>query len=138
MSMFVGLERFIHSLYDLAMPPDVIEDLIKVLRDESIELEDGEPVEVAPTVFGGRFSAENLAQHTQMAHQFLANSVIEAIASLQGSGDAVKQFRDELEGVDADSHAATHTLLKNTQVAVDQHDQNPDTPPVGATEGNNP
>lgn len=124
-----GFEGFVRTLDNLSAPPDVIEDLIKVLHTESTSLEGGEPTEVAPDVFGGRFSAENLAQHTRLAHQYLANSVLEAVASLQDSGDAVKHFHEHLLEIDGASHAATTALINETQQAVNLLDDNRHTQP---------
>lgn len=125
-----GIAGVIKSLTNLAVPQGVIDELVTVLHEESDTLQDGKPVEVPADAFGGRSSADYLAHHTRLAHQHLANSVLEAVASLQGTGDAVKQFNTDIQDTDADAHAATTVLLHRTQHAIDQMDDDRYTPPT--------
>lgn len=122
----------------VVVPPGVIDEIIKVLHDESTSLKSGELPEVSDEAFGGRTSAEKLAHHSRLAHQHLLNSLAEAVAGLQGTEYAVKKFDTALQGVDADAHAATTTLLHRTQHAVDQMDDNRYTPPAVPTTGSKP
>jgi hypothetical protein len=133
-----GTMGVVKTLNAISVPPDVIDEIIKILHLESTSLEGGSFNEVPATWFGGRYSGENLGNHTRLAHTHLSNSVLEAVASLQSTGDAIEQFDRELENADADSHAATTALLNRTQQAVDTLDDNSYTPPVTPIEGSKP
>jgi hypothetical protein len=133
-----GTMGVVKTLNAVSVPPDVIEEIVKILQQESTSLEGGSFNEVPATWFGGRFSGQNLGNHTKLAHQHLSNSVLEAVASLQSTGEAIEQFDKELESADADAHAATTALLSRTQQAVDQLDDNRHTPPALPTEGSKP
>lgn len=130
-----GLMGVRDTLNAVAVPPDVIEDIIKILQVESDELAGGSFNPVPATWFGNRFSGENLGTHTEKAHARLSNSVLEAVASLQGTGQAIEKFDRELEDADGSSHAVTAALIKDTQLAVDQLDDNRNTPPAKTTSG---
>ena len=129
-----GMSGIANTLQSVSVPPDVIEEIIKILQQESTSLEAGSFNEVPATWFGARFSGQNLGNHTKLAHSYLSNSVLEAVASLQSTGDAIEQFDKELESADADSQAATAALLNRTQQAVDQLDDNRLTPPAVPTQ----
>ena len=131
-----GLMGVRDTLNAISVPPDVIEDIIKILQQESDTLEGGKFNPVPASWFGNRFSGQNLGTHTDKAHAKLSNSVLEAVASLQGTGQAIEKFDRELEDADVNSKAATQALLVNTQQAVDQLDDNVNTPPAqGPTTG---
>lgn len=127
-----GLMGVRNTLSSISVPPDVIDQIIKILQQESDTLEGGKVNPVPATWFGSRSSGENLGHHTEKAHARLSNSVLEAVAGLQGTGKAIEKFDRELEDADVNSHAATQSLLVRTQQAVDQLDDNAKTPPTGS------
>lgn len=126
------------ALGKVSVPKDVIAGIIRILEQESTSLEGGSFNSVPSDWFGGRFSGQNLGSHTDMAHRRLSNSILEAVASLQATGDAIETFDKELADVDASSESATTALLSRTQQAVDQLDDDRNTPPATPTEGSRP
>lgn len=133
-----GMTGFVNTLKSIRVPPDVIDDLVKILHEQSTSLEDGSFQDIPPAWFGDRFSAVNLGDHTNLAHAHLANSVLEAVASVQATGEAIELFDKELGSADGNSHAATTALLHRTQHAVNQLDDNRFTPPELPIEGGKP
>jgi hypothetical protein len=125
-----GLTGVRNTLNSILVPPQVIEEIMAILQQESDHLTGGTFPPVPPAAFGDRFSGRNLGTHTSKAHACLNNSVLEAVASLQGTYEAIEQFDRDLENVDVSSQDATTALLRNTQRAVDQLDSNPHTPPA--------
>ena len=120
------------ALNAVKVPPDVINNIVSILESNSSNLEGGHGQfpEVKGTWFGGTNGAHNLGAHTAKAHRKLSNSVLEAVASLQATGTAMKQFDKEMSSADANSDEATRVLLSRTQEAVDSLDDNRYTPPV--------
>ncbi len=129
-----GVGGVVGTLSSIAVPPDVINDIVTILTSESSSLADGMFAPVNEAWFGARPSGTNLAAHTHKAHEKMTNSILEAVASLQQTGDAMKQWDREITAVDADSGAATATLLHRTQLAVDGMDDDRNTPPLGSDE----
>lgn len=127
-----GLLGVRNTLNSLAVPQEVIDKIIKILQQESDTLEGGQFNPVPATWSGNRSSAEDLGHHTERAHARLSNAVLEAVAGLQGTEQAIVKFDRELEDADVSSHAATQALLHRTQHAVDQLDDNFNTPPAGS------
>lgn len=127
-----GLSGVRNTLNAVAVPPDVINNIVSLLESNSLNLKGGHGHFKKPDgeVFGGTYGARNLGSHTARAHQHLSNSVLEAVASLQATGTAMKQFDKEISSADADSEAAARALLSRTQAAVDGLDDNRYTPPV--------
>lgn len=120
------------ALNAVKVPPDVINNIVSILESNSehLDLGRGKFHKPGPDVLGGTYGAHNLGTHTDKAHQKLTNSVLEAVASLQATGDAMVQFDKEMSAADADSDVATRVLLTRTQEAVDSLDDNRYTPPV--------
>lgn len=133
-----GMTGVAKTLTSVSVPPDVIEEIVKILQQESTSLEGGSFNDVPSAWFGGRSSGQDLGNHTKLAHRHLSNSVLEAVASLQSTGDAIEKFDKELGNADADSHAATAALLNRTQQAVDQLDDNRYTSPTAPAQGSKP
>ncbi len=129
-----GVGGVVSTLTSIAVPPDVINDIVSILTSESSTLANGMIPPVNEAWFGDRPSGTNLATHTHKAHEKMANSVLEAVASLQETGDAMKQWDKEISDVDVDSSVATTTLLNRTQRALDHMDDDRSTPPLGADE----
>lgn len=125
-----GLMGVRNTLNSISVPPDVIEQIISILQNESDTLESGTFNPVPANWFGNRFSGENLGHHTEKAYARLSNSVLEAVAGLQGTEQAIVKFDRELEDADVNSQAATATLLRSTDHALDQLDDNARTPPA--------
>lgn len=122
----------INALNAVKVPPDVINDIVSILESNSENLDVGRGQFRKPDgqVFGGTFGAHNLGTHTAKAHAKLSNSVLEAVASLQATGEAMVTFDKEMSSADADSDEAARVLLSRTQEAVDSLDDNRYTPPV--------
>lgn len=129
-----GVSGVVGTLTSISVPPDVINDIVSILTSESSSLADGMFAPVNEAWFGARPSGTDLAMHTHKAHEKMTNSVLEAVASLQQTGDAMKQWDNEVKEVDSDSSAATTTLLHRTQLAVDGMDDDRSTPPLGDDE----
>lgn len=125
------------ALNAVKVPPDVINNIVSILESNSSWLDQGRGNFPKPggDVFGGTNGAQTLGTHTAKAHQKLSNSVLEAVASLQATGDAMVQFDKEMSTADANSDDATRVLLNRTQEAVDSLDDNRYTPPVGPVDG---
>jgi hypothetical protein len=127
-----GLSGVRSALNSVKVPPDVINNIVSVLEETSRDLDLGHGHFRKPDtqVFGGTYSAEYLGAHTAKAHRKLSNSVLEAVASLQATGQAMVDFDKEISATDANSQDATQALLSRTQAAVDSLDDNRHTPPV--------
>lgn len=132
-----GLSGVRDTLKAVAVPPDVINNIVSILEANSRNLRGGHGHFPRPDgqVFGSTYGAQNLGAHTAKAHQHLSNSVLEAVASLQATGSAMQQFDKEISAADADSEAAAQALLVRTQAAVDSLDDNRYTPPVTPVDG---
>lgn len=127
-----GVSGVRDALNAVKVPPDVINNIVSILESnsENLDLGRGQFRKPDASVFGGTYGAQNLGTHTAKAHQKLSNSVLEAVASLQATGQAMVQFDKEMSAVDANSEEATRVLLNRTQAAVDSLDDNRHTPPV--------
>jgi hypothetical protein len=127
-----GVSGVRSALNAVKVPPDVINNIVSILESNSdyLDLGHGQFRKPDGKVFGDTYGAQNLGTHTAKAHQKLSNSVLEAVASLQATGQAMVQFDKEMSAADADSDVATQVLLNRTQEAVDSLDDNRYTPPV--------
>jgi hypothetical protein len=125
-----GISGIRTTLSSVKVPPDVIDEIVKVLEETSGTLDPGGFRAVQGTWYGDRGSARLLASHTDKAHLALANSVIEAVSGIQETGLAMEQFEAEINQADADSEQAARSLLARTQLAVDQMDGDRHTPPT--------
>lgn len=124
-----GISGVRSTLTSVKVPPDVIEEIVAILEENSGDLNPDGFRSVKGTWYGGSASAQVLGSHTEKAHLALENAVVEAVAGLQETGGAIKQFDRELSAADADSEAAAQALLHRTQLAVDQMDGDRHTPP---------
>ncbi|MCW2832912.1 MAG: hypothetical protein JWN68_865 [Nocardioides sp.] len=124
-----GLTGVRNTLSSILVPAGVIEKIVKILQEESDSLSERSFPPVPAAAFGTRFSGENLGTHTDKAHARLNNAVLEAVASLQITTEAMDKFDRELEESDANSHAASTALLRSTERARDNMDDNRNTPP---------
>lgn len=127
-----GLSGVRDALNAVKVPPDVINNIVSILESNSayLDLSHGQFQKPDEAVFGGTYGAHNLGAHTAKAHRKLSNSVLEAVAGLQATGQAMVQFDKEMSAADADSDEAARVLLNRTQAAVDSLDDNRHTSPV--------
>lgn len=130
-----GIAGVTATLNAISLPKDVIEEIGKILQQQSDRIEAKPFNEVNSTWFGDRFSAANLGDHIDLAHSYLANSILEAVASLQKAGEAVERFDREMEDADGNAHAAATRLLYQTQNAVNAMDFDSDTAPARSLRG---
>ena len=126
-----GITGFTKTLQSILVPDSVIAEIVKILDRESGYLPDGNLITpVGQQAFGTGGTGQNLSHHTEKAHAKMTNAVLEAVAALQATGEAMEKFEAELKGIDEDSAVVTRTLLARTQQAVDGLDDDQDTPPV--------
>ena len=130
-----GISGVRSTLSSVKVPPNVIEEIVKILEETSGTLSPEGLRPVNGSWYGDRSSARMLATHTDKAHQAMANSVLEAVSGIQDTGVAMEQFDAEISQADADSEQAAQALLHRTQLAVDQMDGDRNTPPTRAANG---
>lgn len=131
-----GLGGVRNTLNAVKVPPDVINNIVQILESTSGDLDLGHENfrAVNGAWFGGAASAQDLGFHTSKAHLHLSNSVLEAVASLQATGQAMETFDHEMSSADADAEAASRVLLTRTSAAVDSLDDDRYTPPVAPSD----
>jgi hypothetical protein len=132
-----GITGVVSTLKTLAVSEGVIGQIVKILQGESSNLEDGVVQPVKPSWFGGGGSGTTLGTHTDKAHAKVSNAILEAVASLQATGTAMKAFDSDVTVTDENNAAATTALIARTQQAVDMLDDDRTTPvpPVTTQEG---
>ena len=130
-----GISGVRSTLTSVRVPPDVIEEIVAVLEENSGDLNPDGFRGVPGAWYGGSASAQVLASHTEKAHLALENAVVEAVAGMQETGGAIQQFDREISAADADAAAAAQALLHRTQLAVDQMDGDRHTPPSRRSDG---
>lgn len=129
-----GISGVRTTLNAVSVPPDVIEEIVAIIQSTSGALDPDAFHPVTGTWFGDSSSAQTLGVHTDKAHQKMSNSVLEAVAGLQATSDAMTQFDKEISQADADSEASARALIHRTQVAIDSMDGDRNTPPTPAGE----
>lgn len=124
-----GISGVRSTLTSVKVAPDVIDEIVAILEENSGQLDPAQFSTVPSAWYGGSQSARVLGANTDKAHLALQNAVVEAVAGLQDTGVAIEQFDKEISAADADSEAAAQALLHRTQLAVDRMDGDRHTPP---------
>jgi hypothetical protein len=125
-----GISGVRSTLSSVKVPPDVINGIVAILETSPDDLAPNQLRPVKDAWFGSAWSGQYLGTHTTKAHLKLQNSLIEAVAGISATMQAMQDFDKEITGKDADSEAAAMALLHRTELAVDQMDGDRHTPPA--------
>jgi hypothetical protein len=125
-----GISGVRSTLSSVKVPPDVINGIVAILQSSPDELAPQQLQPVKDAWFGSGWSAQYLGTHATKAHRALENALLEAVAAISATQEAMQDFDKEISGKDADSEAAAMALLHRTELAVDQMDGDRHTPPA--------
>lgn len=94
-----------NAMTALNAPPDLVERIVTLLRDNSEELDGHNVTEVGGDWFGGAHTAHRLGVNTKMAHQAVEEEFQKLADSLRAYRAAITQWAEEVRDVDATTSA---------------------------------
>ena len=111
-------------------PPDLIQEVVGILNDQSAGLDGQRVTRVGQDWFGGSTSGQRLGVNTEMAHQEVVEEFQKLADTLRKYGEAIHQWATEVRDIDADTNAEltmrTAALQQVNATIGDARDQSAD------------
>lgn len=117
------MELLTQSLQIINAPPGLIERIVNDLNDNSDGLGGQQVTRVGEGWFGGATNAHRIGVNTTMAHQAVDEEFTKLADALREYGAAIKQWANEVDGVDATTNAemtARSTALSQVNTTLDE------------------
>lgn len=105
-----------NAMTALNFEPELIDEIVLLLTDNSDSLGTQVVTAVGPGWFGGSTNGHRIGVNTQMAHQAVEEEFQKLADSLRGYSDAITQWANEVRDVDG----TTNAEMTMRQAALEQ------------------